>query len=405
MPVNERIDPVTLGSRLMAARKVRGVTQEEAAKVLGCSRPTLIAIEKGERPAKAAEIVALAAHYGRSVHDLVRVGEPVADMRPHLRAMADRMKSAGDDLDDSLSALQRFAENYAELERLMETPLRTNYPPEVALGPRIDPRILAEDVAARERDRLGLGDLPILNLREVLEWEVGLRIAYVSMPTAVEGMFTFIEGLGCFILVNRKHRPEKCRATIAHEYGHLIVDRYKPGIDVAQPTERRPPNERFAESFSMALLMPATGVRRRFHEIIEATGDFQVADLCRLAHYYYASVQAMTLRLEGLELIPGGSWDYLQGSQLKVSKAKQELGLEPHPIENEPFPERYRFLAVHAWDQERITETQLAEFLQCDRREARDIASRYLTMPALDSDEPRGLVQLEFRRSLLTRAS
>ena len=46
------IDPKLLGQRLVEARKARGVTQEDAAKHLECSRPILIAIEKGTRPAK-----------------------------------------------------------------------------------------------------------------------------------------------------------------------------------------------------------------------------------------------------------------------------------------------------------------------------------------------------------------
>ncbi len=46
--------------------------------------------------------------------------------------------------------------------------------------------------------------------------------------------------------------------------------------------------------------MPATSVRRRFNQIVNESGDFQIADLCRLSHFYNASVEAMTLRLEGL---------------------------------------------------------------------------------------------------------
>ena len=52
----EEIDPKILGQRLAEARKARGVTQEDVAGFLGYSRPTYIAMEKGERPAKADEI-------------------------------------------------------------------------------------------------------------------------------------------------------------------------------------------------------------------------------------------------------------------------------------------------------------------------------------------------------------
>ena len=66
----ENLDPKVLGQRLTEARKSRGVTQEDAAKHLGCSRPTFIAIEKGTRLPKAEEIVNLASPkqyiYGQS---------------------------------------------------------------------------------------------------------------------------------------------------------------------------------------------------------------------------------------------------------------------------------------------------------------------------------------------------
>src|SRR5439155_16557740 len=116
------------------ARKARGVTQEDAAEFLGYSRPTYIAIEKGERLPKADEIIRLAGYFGRSAHELVRPGEPVVALQPHLRAAAERMK-AGDNrqLLEPIAELQRFAEDYRELEELMNAPLRTNFPREVKL--------------------------------------------------------------------------------------------------------------------------------------------------------------------------------------------------------------------------------------------------------------------------------
>src|SRR4051812_11149494 len=76
------IDPRVLGQRISEARKARGKTQEEVAEFLGYSRPTYIAIEKGERPAKPDEIVKLASFFGRKVNELVRPGEPVTDLQP-----------------------------------------------------------------------------------------------------------------------------------------------------------------------------------------------------------------------------------------------------------------------------------------------------------------------------------
>src|SRR5437868_3109204 len=107
------IDPRVLGQRISEARKARGKTQEEVAEFLGYSRPTYIAIEKGERRAKPDEIIKLASFFGRKVNELVRSGEPVTDLQPHLRAVADRMKVAEQaGLNAAIDQLQALAEDY-----------------------------------------------------------------------------------------------------------------------------------------------------------------------------------------------------------------------------------------------------------------------------------------------------
>ena len=136
-------------------------------------------------------------------------------------------------------------------------------------------------------------------------------------------MFAYIREFGGVIAVNRKHPPERRRATMLHEYGHLIVDRHKPGIDYVAPPVKRPASERFAEVFAMAFSMPATSVRRRFHEIVNTTSDFQIADLCRLSHLYFVSLEAMTLRLEGMGLIPAGTREYLKESRFEVRRSNR----------------------------------------------------------------------------------
>src|SRR5258708_38667959 len=113
-------------------------------------------------------------------------------------------------------------------------------------------------------------------------------------------MYGWTGDLGCCILINRKHPPQRRRASMVHEYGHLIVDRYKPGIDYLSTAGRKPANERFAETFGLSFLMPASSEPSKFHAIVTSTGDFRVADLYPLIHFYFVSVDAMPLRLEKL---------------------------------------------------------------------------------------------------------
>ncbi len=398
----ETIDPRILGQRLAEARKARGVTQEDAANYLGCSRPTYIAIEKGQRAAKPEEIVKLAMYFGRRVSELVRPGEPIVDFQPHLRAVAARVKP--DDQRELIAAigeLQCLAADYRQLEQLMNAPLRYNYPPQVSLETRLEVAELAEAVATQERRRLGLGEQPVEELRRLLEWDVGLRIFYWPLPSAIAGMYASAADVGCCIMVNRKHPPERRRATMLHEYGHLIVDRYKPGIDYLSVSGRKPANERFAEAFALSFLMPATSVRQRFHEIVTTNNDFQVADLCRLSHFYFVYVEAMALRLEQLGLIPKGSWALIKESKFAPRQAAALLNLPARRETPDYYPERYKNLAVHAFEQEKISQEQLAHFLRCDPVTAREIVIECLTGRFMADDGREQVVQLEFQQSLL----
>jgi len=397
------IDHRILGQRIAEFRKARGKTQEEVAQFLDCSRPTYIAIEKGDRAAKSEEIVNLASFFGRKVHELVRPTEPVVDLQPHLRAVVGKMKDAdAAALNAAIDELQRLAEDYRELERLMNAPLRWNYPPELKLNSRIDAAQLAETVAVQERQRLGLGDQPVIYLRSMLEWDVGLRIFYGDLPSPVAGMFAYTADLGCCILVNSKHPPERRRVSMLHEYGHLIVNRYEPGIDYLVVKGRKPANERFAESFGLSFLMPASSVRQRFHDIVTTTGDFKGADLRRLSHFYYVSVEAMARRLEQLGLIQRGSWEFLKESKFSPREAAEILRLQPQPINNEPFPERFKYLAVAAYQRGEIGDSDLAYYLRCDIVRAREIAAVTWSSADDDSSSEPSVWRLDFAKSLLS---
>lgn len=373
----ENIDPQLMGKRLSVARKRRGLTQDEVAKQLGVSRPTLIAVEKGTRFPRPDELLKLAELYGRSVHELVRPNAPAVELQPHLRAAINIAMEDSVELDTTLDELERFAADYRSLERLLNAPLLSTYPPEIAIPSKGNVEEWAEDAAVHERVRLGLGDQPVLALRDLLEAEVGLRIFYWGLPSSVSGLYAYSAESGPCLLVNRKHPPERRRATIAHEYGHFLTDRYKPGVNYLKGPQRKPVSERFVEAFAMAFLMPRSGVRRHVAEIIRSTNDFQVADLCRLAELFFVSVQAMALRLEQLELISQGAYESLMERGFKPHTARAELSLQEHSDGDNAFPTRYLYLALRAYDEELITESQLARYLRTDRVEARRFVAEW----------------------------
>ena len=369
----DKIDPRIVGGRVAEFRKACGKTQEETGKHLGMSRPTYIAIEKGTRRATPDEIVRLAAYFGRSVHELVRPTAPTVELEPHLRGVIDQAGSDSEEVYDAIRQLHQFAVNYRELEQVVGAKPLENYPPEIRV-PNSKLAEFAEDVATRERSRLHLGDGPVLELRHILENNVGVRVFCVPTASTIAGMYAFVPDLGYCILLNAKHPRQRQHWTLAHEYGHFLADRHKPGIDYTRFAERIPAGERFADAFAMCFLMPATGLRQQYFDVTNSRGDFQVADLCQLANFYVVSMQAMTLRLESLSLVRKGTWDTLSEQGFKPETAKRHLQLQPREdTEWEPYPARYKFLAVLAFCEGKLTEGELVTYLRTDRVSARQI--------------------------------
>ena len=65
-------DQARLGERLRVARIASGLTQEQAAEIVGMATTMLVALEKGDREARPEELLTLAALYEMSLHSLRR---------------------------------------------------------------------------------------------------------------------------------------------------------------------------------------------------------------------------------------------------------------------------------------------------------------------------------------------
>ncbi len=366
------VEPRRLGRRLQEARKARGLTQQDVAEALTVARTTVTAMEKGERRVRPDDIIRMAALYGRSVNDLMGARDPIEDFAVQFRTA---VRSAGSpeaerDLERAVNDFQILCEDYLYLEGLCGTRLRQSYIPRYPISGTVI-EAAAEEIAWTEHNRLGLGDGPIHNLRDLLENEAAIRVFHIDLPSRVAGMFSFSDDLGGCIAVNARHPQERRRWTMAHEYGHFLTSRYSSEISVLGTRGRMPADERFADAFARCFLMPATGLRRRFNQIRSAEARVTAADICRMAHYYFVSVEAMTLRLEELRLLPSGTWDRLKDRGFRIREAQAHLGLEPRSDDEYRLPTRYRLLAVQAYEDELITEGELLRLLRTDRATAR----------------------------------
>lgn len=387
--------------RIIAARKAAGVSQLDAARQLKVSRPTYIAIEKGNRIVKPDELVELAALFGTSVSRLVRQDTPPPLIAPHLRGeIPEAQQDVG--LTEAIEKLSSFVDDYQFLlEKTNARLLPVIEPPRIDRS-SIDLEPLAARVAQHERSKLGFGERePIGNLRKTLD-EVGVHVFVDTLNSRIAGLYSYVSGFGYCILVNRQHPLERMRWTIAHEYGHFVYDREKPGVDYLSSNTRKPFSERFADAFASNFLMPAEGIRRQFEDAKARSGDVNVGDVCRMADFYGVSLMAMTLRMEDLKLIRSGTWDLLEQSGVKVRDLKREAGIaeSTSPARLDTFPERYLLLAIQAWNKEEISTSQFAKLVRRSPIEARELAEERSKIEGEDF-----ILSVKLNTSVLDRAN
>jgi Zn-dependent peptidase ImmA (M78 family)/DNA-binding XRE family transcriptional regulator len=368
----DQLDLKQIGSRLSDARRSARMTQQEAADSLELARTTIVAIEKGERRTTPHELIAFAKAYRRPVSDIV--GRPVVSESfvPQFRSSPGTSEME-DEIAPLAQSLQSLSEDFVALEKMRAIPLMRNYPNEYQTSGGV-PDQVAEDVATAERNRLGLGDGPIGNLRERLASDVGIRIFFFEMPSQIAGLFAYNEELGACIGINSKHPRDRRNWSLAHEYGHFLMTRYAPEVTVLTVSGRSNRKERLADGFARHFLMPASGLNRRFTELHRSSeSGITLAHVCTLANLYQVSVQALMLRLEELRRLPSGTWERLKDEGFKVQHAQALLGIDVTSMAVELLPQRYVDLAISAFQAGQISEGQLAKYLRASRLAAREL--------------------------------
>ena len=363
------LDSDQVGRKLRIARKRQGMTQAEAAHVIDASRTTMVAIEKGERRIRPDELLKLSIAYEQDINVFLEqsyVENLFTD--PQFRGPAGLEEKVASDMEVCINELRALSFNYFELERLLGEPQLKKFPSEYQLG-RLRPNELGEQIAIEERQRLGLGDGPIPELRKLLEREVGLRIYYLAgVPREYSAIYLYSVQIGGCIAVNSRHPEPRCRFTLAHEYGHFLTSRFKNNV---YRYPGRSTLERIADAFAVHFLMPSTGIVRRFKDMRNLKKQFTPYDLVDMAHYFGVSAEALSYRLEDLRLIGTGALEGLKDKGFKVSEARMELGLDEISASHQRLPIRHQLLASQALEVCLIGESEFADLLQVQRVQAR----------------------------------
>jgi Zn-dependent peptidase ImmA (M78 family)/DNA-binding XRE family transcriptional regulator len=364
----DKIDPRALGARLKQARMSADVTQETAAKRIGAARTTIVAIERGDRRLSGEEFLALCDLYRASPGRVLRSDSLSVDLSPQFR----RLPTGAADTQgmEVTRVLQDAATRYVELERKLGRPLQPDYPPPRRIQ-RGQVAEQAEDAAAELRSRLGLGQSPIMDLLGLIDAELRIRLFVLPLPAQVSGAYAYHEALDACILINANHARTRQVWTAAHELGHFLTDRGTVEV-LRVDAAVEDPSEQFANRFAAALLMPASAVRSRFRDMVASQGVFSARALVYLAMAFHVSPEAAARRLEQLRLFKKGTYQVLRSSGFTAAVAREIAGESAEPQGPPVLLPRYTEIALEAFEEELISEGELAGMLRLGRIETRE---------------------------------
>lgn len=368
------VNVVDVGRRLRIAREAAGLTQAHAAANIDVARTTLVAIEKGQRAVRVAELRPLARLYGTSVNALLRQESVYTDLVPRFRKLPGSEDESSAEASRLLADLVRAE---VELENLLGIMHPQNYPPQRPLLPG-DMRAQAENDATELRQKLGLGLAPVRDLMSLLELDLGIRLYVRRLAPQVSGLFAFEEQVGACMLLNADHPRERRAQTAAHELGHLVSNRRSPDVQYRNGGESSR-EERYANAFGRAFLTPARTLMQRFGEVTQGASQLTRRHVILLAYTFGVSREALARRLEELNLTKPGTWDWFQANGgITNQQARQVLGdlvdMDRDSMDaKRPTTLRLSLLAAEAWRQELLSEGQLARLLRLDRVQLREI--------------------------------
>jgi len=306
-----------IGRNLKEFRELAGFSQEDFAEKLGLSRATLSAIENGHSSIDSAMLVTATRLLGRQISEFFE--ETPEKLKLLYRAATDVSAPPG-----VRSQFERFCKAYRELEEILGVADNLLPPPEYSYSPDVQSKPLqfAAQVAASERDRLGLGRLdPIKNLFQLMD-EKGLRIFRVDLHDLdVYGLSAFSRQYGACILLNSSNTLERQIFSLAHEYAHPLMHRaFFKSLEPMSTLESDHELELMADTFAANFLVPETGLREAFQRDV-GTKAVTLEDIIFLKHHFRVSAEVMIRRLRELDLV----------SKLEADSLQQELDCRREP--------------------------------------------------------------------------
>ena len=303
----ERMDEgASVGGQLRRLREHAGLTASELAEAAGLDVDVVGNIERDDWDGEAEEFLDLAWALGVS---------PMAIFEPD--SLLGRLPAATRTNGDRVScATVRRLTSLAELHHVLSiNHLHASIPVQINNAPQRGSSTTwgrhANDLAEWASGCLGFadnGNTRLADLASAIELRLGVDVMVEAREPGAPLGASITDPEFPFILVNADQPTPQALFTLAHELGHVLnqdgclfhIDRHLRGST---------DNERFANGFAAALLMPEPHI----HEIINANGRGPES-LAHMLVRFGVSYESLVYRLHNLQIINARGRDSLKSA-------------------------------------------------------------------------------------------
>lgn len=369
--------PKHIGERIRSARLNIGMSQEELASVLNLKHPAISQIENGKRAVDSLELIRIAKALKKPISFFLDESYDESNQEESLRILyrADKISEQDKAI---IEDFQSICDDYASLEKLLNVGINSSLPRwYTEIKSKWEAIQDGQRIALSLRETLHLGAGPLKNLGQILE-NNGIKVIYRKLFNSKAWGFSITsQSLGNCIFVNTACPMTRQRFTIAHEFGHLVMDHNHTATiyseehspDKMEENSKEELIEIRANVFASVFLAPDVGVKEFLLKYgIDENSKSRLTNyiIGSLSEYFGLSYDAMLWRLVNLKYI---------------SKADREKFLNQIPIVREEaseiytedIPARYRTLALEAYRQAKISIGKLADYLRMDIYDARKL--------------------------------
>ncbi|MEZ0540425.1 helix-turn-helix domain-containing protein [Fibrella arboris] len=341
----------SVGTNLTRIRQARGLTMEELARMVGCTKQSISLYESGQRHPDSQTLLSIAKALDTDIdsfYDSYNVAFELNSVsyREGMLLNTTQRTSVEEQTSAKLS-------DYLELETIAKACIEFINPIE---NIKVNNSQDAEKAAKELRKQWKMGDGPVHNISTFLERK-GVRIIKIDFGFSYrhEGLSGWAEQkrIPVIVLNARQQDTARVRFTMLHELGHLLL--------MIEDNLTLEVVERLCDAFAGAVLLPADTLAS---ELGRNRTLIVMPELRRIKELYGISVQAIMVRARVISLI---SPEVYQGWQ-QTSNSNQDHG----QYQGTEEPQRFLQMLYRCLSEKRIGFDKAAQLAGWDEAELRE---------------------------------